>query len=151
MKTACIAAVVLSLAAGMAEAGSDKHTIWGAVLGAGAGLALGESVDDIDTSIAIPALAIAGGLIGHELDRAKDRSNKVRQVLEKTPKPVVKPGPAKPNYHPGVEFVKIPIRHKNGMETDIRLIRLGDAFVGPRGERYETLPTSKALAETYGM
>ncbi len=63
-------AMLLMTAIGRAD---DEDVFWGALLGAGAGLILGESVDGIHSSVAVPVGAIAGGLIGHELDRASYR------------------------------------------------------------------------------
>ncbi len=65
-----LAVVFLAPTAGRAD---DEDMFWGVLLGAGAGLILSESIDGIHASVAVPVGAIAGGLIGHELDRASYR------------------------------------------------------------------------------
>jgi len=54
------------------------------------------------------------------------------------------------NAQPGVSIVKIPVTLVNGVKVDVRLIRLGDRFVGPQGEAYEALPEPDVLAARYG-
>ncbi len=178
--------IILLLAAVMAVSGSmmpahadDEDVFWGALLGAGAGLILGETVDGIHGSVAVPIGAIAGGLIGHELDRTsyrygwydhyphsyRDRpygcyGRRVQRwpqclyyaepaVPKATRAPKAAPKP--PDYHPGLDVVKVQIRLVNGTPMDVRLVRLpDDTFVGPQGETYKTLPKASELTRYAG-
>ena len=59
------------------------------------------------------------------------------------------PAPA-PDRHPGVSLVTVPITLKNGMQIDVRILKLGeDRYVGPQGEAYDSLPTAEVLAARY--
>ncbi len=63
----------------------------------------------------------------------------------------VKPVAAAPDRHPGVSLVTVPITLKNGMQVDIRILKLGDRYVGPKGEPYATMPTADALTQRYAQ
>ncbi len=157
----------------------DEDVFWGALLGAGAGLILGETVDGIHGSVAVPIGAIAGGLIGHELDRTSYRYGwydhypvsrryrhygcygrhgyRVSPGLRHTrrtkirAKRAAKPVPKAPDYHPGVDVVKVQIRLATGTPMDVRLLRMpDDTFVGPQGETYNTLPKASELTRYAG-
>jgi len=170
---------VTLLIGGMAAHADDEDVFWGALLGAGAGLILGETIDGIHGSVAVPIGAIAGGLIGHELDRTSyrygwydhypvsyryrpygcygRRVNRWPQSLYyvEPSKPKVKrpakPSPKAPDYHPGVDVVKVQIRLVNGSPMDVRLLRMpDDTFVGPQGETYKALPKASELTRYAG-
>ncbi len=76
---------------------------------------------------------------------------RIRAAVRK-PKAPQKPAPAKIDRHPGVSLVTVPITLKNGMQVDIRVLKLGEGhFVGPKGEKYTSLPTSQTLATRYAQ
>ena len=153
-----VVSAVLVLGA-QAPARGGERTFWGALIGAGAGLALGEAVPGIDNAISVPALAIVGGVVGHELERANSRARRAERAAHRSYRrpatadrhaaTTVKRGRRATDYHPGVSIVKIPVRMANGVEIDLRLVRVGDSFVGPRGEVYKELPTAADLAQRY--
>ncbi len=66
-------------------------------------------------------------------------------------KRVARPAPATPNRHPGVSLVTVPITLKNGMVVDIRILKLGDRYFGPKGEAYDTKPSPEVLASRYSQ
>ncbi|MDA0990149.1 MAG: hypothetical protein O3A51_05295 [Verrucomicrobia bacterium] len=66
-------------------------------------------------------------------------------IVPKQEAPVVAP----PNRHPGVTLIKIPITTAAGLTLDINVLKVGNQFVGPQAERYESLPTAEQLAERY--
>ncbi|MBL7076350.1 MAG: glycine zipper 2TM domain-containing protein [Kiritimatiellae bacterium] len=164
-------------AAGRAD---DEDVFWGVLLGAGAGLILGESIDGVHSSVAVPIGAIAGGLIGHELDRASYRRGwydhypssyryrpygyygrrvytlpqRLRYAEPAKPKAKKKqPAPPlkAPEFHPGVDVVKVQIRLVNGTPMDVRLLRMpDDTFIGPQGETYKALPKASELTRYAG-
>jgi hypothetical protein len=176
-----MAVLLLAPATGRAD---DEDMFWGALLGAGAGLILSESIDGVHSSVAVPVGAIAGGLIGHELDRASYRygwydhypssyhyrpyrshgyygprvytmPSRLRYAQPRKAKPKTKrkaaPAPKAPDYHPGVDVVKVQIRLVNGTPMDVRLLRMADdTFVGPQGETYKTLPKASDLTRYAG-
>jgi hypothetical protein len=176
----CVMLTVMLTGPGAVRA-DDKDVFWGALLGAGAGLLIGETVDGVHSSVAVPIGAIAGGLIGSELERASRRGcstyatphgyryprargyghygwhpaaapcRVVRAVEPKQEKPGAPPI-EDPNYHPGVEVVKVEITLVTGAPMDVRLLRMPDGtFVGPQGEKYETLPKVADLARYTGV
>jgi len=181
MKRIAVWSLVAALLAGPAVVrGSDEDLFWGALLGAGAGLILADSVDGVHSSMAVPIGAIAGGMIGHELDRASYRykwderyprghryhhrrpygyygyhvgmpaQRVVKVVAPRTKKKVLKVIKA-PDYHPGVDVVKVEIQLVTGRRMDVRLLRMTDgSFVGPQGENYATLPRAAELSHYSG-
>jgi hypothetical protein len=57
-----------------------------------------------------------------------------------------------PNRHPGVSLVTVPITLKNGMQIDVRILKLGgERYVGPKGEAYDSLPTAEVLSQRYAQ
>jgi hypothetical protein len=164
----------------LAARASDDDLFWGALLGAGTGWLLADSVDGIHSSAAVPIGAIAGGLLLHELDRASDRhawddnapggqdyfggksydyrgdrargavQRKIEAVAPRAKKKTVEPAKG-PDYHPGVDVVKVEIQLVTGTRMDVRLLRMpNDVFVGPQGEIYTTLPRASELSRYSG-
>ena len=89
----------------------------------------------VDTEGALIGGAIGGGagyMIGNESDKKKTQSeiNAVR---------------AEQN----VETVWI--TNSNGSQQAVRLRRDGPGYIGPRGERYPSLPTEAQLKPVYGF
>jgi len=70
---------------------------------------------------------------------------------KKAAKPSAPPAPPV-DRHPGVSLVTVPITLKNGMQVDIRILKLGgERYVGPKGETYDSLPTPEVLATRYAQ
>jgi hypothetical protein len=182
MKKVILWSMVAVLLAGTCAArASDKEMFWGALLGAGAGWLLADSVDGVHSSAAVPIGAIAGGLLVRELDRTADRyewhdsapgghdyfggqsydyrgdrarvavQRKIEAVAPRAKKKTVEPAKA-PDYHPGVDVVKVEVQLVTGTRMDVRLLRMpNDVFVGPQGEIYTTLPRASELTRYSGV
>ncbi len=55
------------------------------------------------------------------------------------------------DLHPGVELIKVPLTHSNGMTTELSILKVSGKYIGPQGEEYESLPTAETLKAKYGM
>lgn len=60
---------------------------------------------------------------------------------------IEQPKPA--DLHPGVDLIKVSVPFSSGVSVDIPVLRTGGKFIGPQGEEYPSLPTTKQLAEKY--
>ena len=158
----CLGVLALAMAASPAVAG-DTRALVGAALGAGAGLIIGNNVHGVNPWVAVPALAAAGGLVGHELDREHDARRKAEDRAAYPGAPYVPQSQATqptsgnaptrvvPDPHPGVDLIKVSIVNSNGVRTELPIRRIGEnRFIGPQGEEYVTLPTAQELAKRYG-
>ncbi len=94
------------------------------------------------------AFGAAGAIVGHHVERHNRAARKGDVDAPVVRSPVA---PVVSDPHPGVDLVKISILHSNGVRTDVSVLRVGDRFVGPQGESYETLPSATVLAARYGM
>lgn len=149
------------------DARPGEHTVRGALVGTALGFLIGHHVDDIDTRVAVPVLGLMGAAVGHEQDRQEAwRARRARQwEMEgygqrwQTPAPpppsaagIVAPAAGSGvDRHPGVELIKVSIVDDRGVNRDIPIIRMATGFIGPKGERYSSLPTEKQLTERYGQ
>ena len=120
---------------------------YGAIM-TGLGLIIGNNTD-LNRDIVAPVMGVVGVDVGLEKDRKK-RHKKVRQAEEAVRLQAQRKAQVT-NYHPGISIIKIPISNSNGVDTDIRIMRVKGKFVGPQGEEYKTLPTSTQLQKKYGM
>lgn len=59
------------------------------------------------------------------------------------------PDAAPTNLHPGVQLFIVPMTLSNGVAMDLRILKVNDRFIGPRGEEYESMPTADILAQRY--
>ena len=129
----------------------DTATVLGALIGAGAGVALGNEMGDVNPVVAAPVLAVAGGLLGrHLIDKPREERHELERKLEQARQPREPQRVEITNRHPGVDLVKVTIMNSNGVQSDVPILRLGGKFVGPQGETYPALPTSAELAAKYG-
>jgi len=151
--------------AGTAARANDEWT--GALIGAALGAAVSASSDHVKSWVSIPVGAAAGALMGHVWDRrssyvwedepwAYHRGGRYPyRVVERVVRveaPKAKPAPAQPaDPHPGVELIKVSILSPNGVRSDVPVLKVGEKFIGPQGEIYESLPSSETLAKRYGM
>ena len=126
---AVVVACGIALTAGC-ENDAGNTALLGTAIGAGVGALAGG-----DTEGALIGGAIGGGagyMIGNESDKKQTQSeiNAVR---------------AEQNV------VTVWITNSNGSQNAVRLRRDGPGYIGPRGERYPSLPTEAQLKPVYGF
>jgi hypothetical protein len=63
------------------------------------------------------------------------------------PVPPVRQPPA--DRHPGVRLIRVPVPLPNGSTVPVTILNLGNRFIGPRGEAYETMPDADTLRLRY--
>lgn len=123
--------VVVGLA--MTGCGNDANT--GALLGAGAG-ALGGQLFGGDTKSTVIGTAIgagAGYLLGKGSQDKKDTQAQFGQIRAE------------------MNIVTVNVTNSNGSVIQVRLTKEGPGYRGPKGEYYQTLPTSEQLKSIYGF
>lgn len=113
------------------EEGSDAQGT--ALLGAAVGAGIGALAGDGD-AVATGAIAGAGAgyMIGNESDKAKQRReiNQIRQEQN---------------------TITVWVTNSNGSQIPVRLVKDGPGYIGPRGERYPTMPSEEQLKQVYGF
>jgi uncharacterized protein YcfJ len=133
--------IVVVISAGCDTAGKSG-TLIGAGGGALAGQAIGRNTEG--TLIGAGVGAIGGYIIGNEMD--KSNAKKQQQITGSTP-PSTYNAPAS-----DANTVTIWLTNSNGSQSAVKLTRNGDgSYTGPRGERYQTMPTEQQLKQAYGM
>lgn len=149
MKRAITVVLALVLGGGgFVRASPSEGAVAGAAAGAALGWYVGHRSHEIDSRDAALALGAAGAIIGHSVER-HSRATRKGDVDAPAVRGAVAPVVSDP--HPGVDLVKISVLHRNGVRTDVSLLRVGDRFIGPQGEAYETLPSATVLTARYGM
>lgn len=150
MKRITVVLLAWGLIAVPPQAGAwSDYTVVGAVAGAAAGLVLANNVDHWEPEVAVPVMAVLGGLVGHEYGRYfRHHRRHGIQVLELVP---AEPQRPRPNLHPGVELLVVNIPGPTGMEIPVRILHVGNAYIGPRGERWSVLPAPETLARELGF
>ncbi len=126
---AVVVACGIALTAGC-ESDAGNTALLGTAIGAGVGALAGGGTEG-----ALIGGAVGGGagyMIGNESDKTKTRSEIASVRAERN-----------------VETVWI--TNSNGSQQAVRLRRDGPGYIGPRGERYPTLPTEAQLKPVYGF
>ena len=135
MRTIYIQTLLLGLLlVGLLVSGCESDAQTGAGIGALAGAGIGQLAGR-DTEATLIGAAIgagAGYIIGNEQDKKKQKTEIENQADD-------------------VDTVIVNVVNSNGSVTPVRLQRKGTGYVGPRGEYYETLPTSEQLEPAYGF
>ena len=101
-----------------------------AIAGALIGGIVGYQSDEPGEGAAVGAVVLGVGQLLHELDEA----NQEKERKEECAKQVV-----------------VEIHNDNGSITPVRLRKEGEQYIGPKGERYEALPTEEQLKPIYGL
>jgi hypothetical protein len=143
-KTSVTIVLVVSLVLSLCGCGSENHnkdgnglklsSIYGAALGGALiGGIIGHQSDETGEGIAIGAAIFGVGELLRQTDRLsqKEREHKHKEK--------------------DVEQIVIKIRNSNGSVTPVELKKDGSAYIGPKGERYEELPTEEQLKPIYGL
>jgi len=127
-------------------AGCDTAGESGTLIGAGGGALAGQAIGHNTTGTLIGAGvgAIGGYVVGNEMD--KSNAKKQQQITGPTPSSTYNAPASDANT------VTIWINNSNGSQTAVKLTRNGDgSYTGPRGERYQSMPTEQQLKQAYGM
>ncbi len=126
---AVVVACGIALTAGC-DSDAGNTALLGTAIGAGVGALAGG-----DTEGALIGAAVGGGagyMIGNESDKKKTRSEIASVRAEQ-------------------DVVTIWITNSNGSQVPVKLRKDGPGYIGPRGERYPTLPTEEQLKPVYGF
>jgi osmotically inducible lipoprotein OsmB len=125
--------------------GCDTAGKSGTLIGAGAGALAGQAIGGNTTGTLIGAGvgAVGGYIVGNEMD--KSNAQKQQQIT----------APQQQTYNaPASEAntVTVWVNNSNGSQTAVKLTRKGDgSYTGPKGERYQAMPTEQQLKQAYGM
>ncbi|HEG42598.1 MAG TPA: hypothetical protein ENH94_00965 [Phycisphaerales bacterium] len=115
------------------ETEAQNSALLGTAIGAGIGALAGG-----DSEGALIGGAIGGGIglmAGKDAEQKKAQQSTQRQIAD---------------LRADQNTVTVWITNSNGSKTEVRLRREGSGFIGPRGERYDSMPTNEQLS-VYGM
>ena len=133
MAIVLVTSVALGLCGGCNEGNSNMklnpiytQTLVGALVGG----IVGYQSDEPGEGAAVGAVIFGVGELLHQIDQ----EHKDREHQDECGKEVV-----------------VEIHNDNGSVTPVRLKRKDCAYVGPKGERYEELPTEEQLKPIYGL
>ena len=115
-------------------AGCETKAQTGTAIGAGVGAVAGQAIghNTKSTLIGTGVGAVGGYMIGNEQDKAQMRDQQAA-INEQANTYVVN------------------ITNSNGSISPVTLRRMGNVWVGPRGEQYTALPTAEQLRPIYGF
>jgi len=147
-----LTAVALIFSTGCGEGMKYKPIYNSAIIGAAIGGIVGYQSDETGEGVAIGASLFALGEILHQIDD----NPKPRRQTQQQNQTQTQTQPAKVSQKPPVrESIKetyiIQIHNDNGSITPIEIRKEGNGYVGPAGERYESLPTEEQLKPFYGL
>jgi hypothetical protein len=141
-----LAVAVVGLATSMTfVAGCDTAGESGALIGAGGGALAGQAIghNTTGTLIGTGVGAIGGYVVGNEMDKSKAKQQ--QQVTAPQQQTYSTP-PTQSNS------VTVWLNNSNGSQTPVHLTQNSDgSYTGPRGERYQAMPTEDQLKKAYGM
>jgi hypothetical protein len=136
--------LIVSLVLGLCGCCSEKQShsdnglrlcpIYGAAIGGAIiGGIIGHQSDETGEGAAIGAVVLGVGELLRQTDELahKEKRNKNRDECE--------------------QQVVVEIHNSNGSVTPVKLRKDGSAYIGPKGERYEKLPTEEQLKPVYGL
>lgn len=115
-------------------AGCESDAQTGATIGSLAGAGIGQLAGGDAESTLIGA-AVGGGagyMLGNEGDKKKTQSQIDAIRAER-------------------DIVSVWITNSNGSQIEVKLRKDGPGYIGPRGERYSTMPTEEQLKTVYGF
>jgi len=139
MTVTLILSLTLALCGGCNEGNGHMklHPIYSSTLtGALIGGIIGYQSDEAGEGAALGAAVFGVGSLLHEMDHAQKHNNEWNSSAEK------------PEC---TERVIVDIHNDNGSITPVTLRKKGDSYFGPKGERYDELPTEEQLKPIYGL
>jgi len=114
--------------------GLKLSPIYGAALGGALiGGIIGYQSDETGEGVAVGAAVLGVGEFLRQVDELA-RKEREHEDEDECEEPVV-----------------IEIHNSNGSITPVKLKKEGSAYIGPKGERYEELPTAEQLKPVYGL
>ncbi len=196
MLTLCTGLLLVAAVTTGARADSWRGPLQGGLIGGAVGALIGQS-SEIDSRVAIPALAVTGALIGYGHERGwynRSRSDRYyieygwpyytygysrhaypygynrhaypytddfgyhRPTRQRTVivseaahgRPSRQPARRDARHppverHPGVAVEQVAVALSNGVTVNVRLVKLHDRYVGPRGDSYAERPSALTL------
>ena len=151
-QTVGLSAGVLALVMGMGVMGcatgpngqaskASTGAVLGTLAGAGLGAIIGHQSGETGAGAAIgAAVGGAGGyVIGNEQDKAETNQQVAATQTQANA------------AYASANTVVINVHNSNGSITPVTIQRVGNEYVGPKGERYLGLPTEEQLRPVYGF
>jgi uncharacterized protein YcfJ len=120
---------------------ASQGAVLGSLAGAGLGAVVGHQSGETGAGAAIGAAV--GGAGGYVIGNEQDKAQMAQQQAATQ-------APASQAYA-SANTVVINVQNKNGSFTPVTLNRVGNEYVGPRGEHYLGLPTEEQLRKVYGF
>ncbi len=128
-----VLSLVLGLCAGCNEGNGEmklspiyKAAIGGAIIGG----IVGYQSEEPGEGAAVGAIILGVGELLHQLDKEHQERKHEKECDEQ---------------------VVVEIHNDNGSITPVKLKKEGEGYIGPKGERYEELPTGDQLKPIYGL
>ena len=120
------------------SAGCENEAQTNALLGAGLGVGISAIAGGEGRDLATGAAIGAGAgyiLTDKEADKKKAQEGGVYST----------------GTVPSSNTTSVWITNSNGSKTEVKLIRKGSSYIGPKGETYPTMPTEEQLKQVYGF
>lgn len=120
---------------------SSTGAVLGTLAGAGLGAIIGHQSGHTGEGAAIGAAVGAGGgyMIGNEQDKAETNQQVAATQAQANA------------AYASANTVVINVRNSNGSITPVTIQRVGNEYLGPKGEHYLGLPTEEQLRPVYGF
>ncbi len=133
--------MAISMFAGLLiTAGCETKAQSGALIGTGVGALAGQAIggNTTGTLIGAGAGAVGGYLVGRHMDKSDEKKeDKAAQEAKAA--------------QAAAETETVWVTNTNGSQIPVKLTKDGAGFIGPRGERYDTMPTQDQLRSVYGF
>ena len=120
---------------------APQGALLGSLLGAGLGAIIGHQSGHTAEGAAIGGALGAGGgyVVGNEQDKAQLQAQSAQAMQAATSAGIA------------ANTVVINVTNSNGSTTPVTLQRMGNEYIGPKGEHYIQLPTPVQLRPVYGF
>lgn len=146
-----VSVVLLAAGAGLvgcASTGANKApqgALIGSLLGAGLGAVIGHQSGETAAGAVIGAAA--GGAGGYVLGNEQDKAQMQTQAALDKAELQAQASAA----NQAANTVVVNVTNSNGSITPVTLQRVGNEYIGPKGEHYLAVPTPEQLRQVYGF